>query len=325
MLRYLYLLLVLLLSICSAYSATVEVDVRLNPSETRFDYSFYFNSTDSHNTFSFEKPQDAIIVRAADSQGENIRYSIAGDYFIIRPNESTSDMQIFISFISEDISEKALSTYSYSNYVNFNFPVESLNYMITISEGFPEISQIYPRDYELTDSGAIIWNIEEIREDTLFLINFVSPGSRSWFLNPPQVYYISTGLLLLVMALVFFLFRFRNNRRQKVPVILNAPIQQPPSSKEVPTDSAEAPDRQEKESFEEIVEKYLTENEKEVVEVVRENDGISQYDILNFLPHMSKSNLSKIISKLHARKFLSRIKVGKVNKIYLGEKLENKK
>src|SRR5690606_2024562 len=74
--------------------------------------------------------------------------------------------------------------------------------------------------------------------------------------------------------------------------------------------------------YKEFIHKYLTENEQEVVSIVKEHPGIQQYDILNYLPSFTKSNLSKIISKLHAKKILNRIKVGKINKIYLGEKLE---
>ena len=75
--------------------------------------------------------------------------------------------------------------------------------------------------------------------------------------------------------------------------------------------------------YEEITSKYLTENEKEIVEIVNTNEGISQNDILNFLPNLTKSNLSKIISKLNSKRILKRIRVGKINKIYLGDKLEN--
>ena len=38
------------------------------------------------------------------------------------------------------------------------------------------------------------------------------------------------------------------------------------------------------------------------MDVIRKNEGISQYDILNFLPSLTKSNLSKIISKLNSKK-----------------------
>lgn len=79
------------------------------------------------------------------------------------------------------------------------------------------------------------------------------------------------------------------------------------------------------EEYREVMARFLTDNEKLVVSCVKENDGISQYDILNFLPKLTKSNLSKIISKLDNKKILKRIRVGKVNKIYLGSRFEIKK
>ena len=74
--------------------------------------------------------------------------------------------------------------------------------------------------------------------------------------------------------------------------------------------------------FNQVIEKHLTEKEQSIVKIVKENQGILQNEILNFLPQLTKSNLSKIISKLHSLKYISRIKVGKVNKIYLSEKLD---
>ena len=94
------------------------------------------------------------------------------------------------------------------------------------------------------------------------------------------------------------------------------------SSKKLNDESSLKLNSKSKLSFEEYINKYLTENEKNVVNVVKENNGLSQYDILNYRRELTKSNLSKIISKLHVKKVLHRIKVGKVNKIYLGEVLE---
>jgi hypothetical protein len=76
--------------------------------------------------------------------------------------------------------------------------------------------------------------------------------------------------------------------------------------------------------YREVMARFLTDNEKLVVSCIRENEGISQFDILNFLPKLTKSNLSKIISKLDNKKILKRIRVGKVNKIYLGSRFEVK-
>ena len=78
------------------------------------------------------------------------------------------------------------------------------------------------------------------------------------------------------------------------------------------------------EEYKEVMDRFLTDNEKLVVSCIRDNEGISQYDILNFLPKLTKSNLSKIISKLDNKKILKRIRVGKVNKIYLGNRFDIK-
>ena len=78
---------------------------------------------------------------------------------------------------------------------------------------------------------------------------------------------------------------------------------------------------QESDVVKEIIEKYLTENEKNIVQIIKEHEGIQQNEILNYIPSLTKSNLSKIVSKLHAKRILNRIKVGKTNNIYLGEKL----
>jgi len=77
-----------------------------------------------------------------------------------------------------------------------------------------------------------------------------------------------------------------------------------------------------KEEFSSFIEKYLTENEKIVVTIISSNQGITQNEILNHLPSMKKSNLSKIITKLDGKKILNKVRVGKITKIYFGEKLE---
>ena len=84
-------------------------------------------------------------------------------------------------------------------------------------------------------------------------------------------------------------------------------------------------DEVKEETFNEFVSKYLTDNELEVVQVVKNNEGLIQSDILSEIDGLTKSNLSKIITKLDSKKILKRIRVGKVNKIYLGDKLEKYK
>ena len=80
----------------------------------------------------------------------------------------------------------------------------------------------------------------------------------------------------------------------------------------------------EEKEFEETIEKHLTSNEKNIVKLIKGKEGITQQDILNYIPKLTKSNLSKIIAKLNARHMLSKIRVGKINKIYLGDKFKKK-
>lgn len=76
------------------------------------------------------------------------------------------------------------------------------------------------------------------------------------------------------------------------------------------------------EKIEEYIVKYLTLNEQDVIRVIQKNEGIRQQEILDILPIMTKSTLSKIITKLEGKKILERVRVGKINKLYLGEILK---
>lgn len=73
--------------------------------------------------------------------------------------------------------------------------------------------------------------------------------------------------------------------------------------------------------IEEYIQKYLTENEQDVIRIIKKHEGIIQQEILDILPIITKSTLSKIITKLEGRRILERVRVGKINKLYLGEKL----
>ena len=73
--------------------------------------------------------------------------------------------------------------------------------------------------------------------------------------------------------------------------------------------------------IEEYIQKYLTENEQDVIRIIASHEGIIQQEILDNLPIITKSTLSKIVTKLEGKRIIDRIRVGKINKLYLGEKL----
>ncbi len=66
--------------------------------------------------------------------------------------------------------------------------------------------------------------------------------------------------------------------------------------------------------------KILNERERRVVEEVIKKEGIKQSELLDKLGY-TKASLSKILSKLESRGLIKKKKIGKVNKLYLGDKI----
>ena len=312
---------IVLISLCifSVNSAEVKINAKIYSESTIFDYYINFDENESYKSFSFEKPRDAKLIYALES-GTNIGYSQSGDYFIFKP-EDMNGKNFLIRFVSVSKSEQILNEHLFSVYTNFNFPVENLTFTISLKEDLVDFSEIVPRNYEITKSGNLVWTVNDVTTDTFFLIKFTdTPTSKNTSLQFIEKYW-HIGLLLLVLF-IFIGTAIIFKKRGYIEKINVEKLKINPFKKKEKQIKQEIVNE---EKFEELTSKYLTDNEKEVVEVVKNNQGISQYDILNHLPSITKSNLSKIISKLHSRKILSRIKVGKVNKIYLGDKIEKGK
>ena len=335
--KFFVIIMILITNIAFISAVTVDVKASVFPEYTLFTYNLHFNNNDSYRSFSFEKPLDSRTDYAIDNYDNTIKYTMAGDYIIFRPEENTQNHSYEIRLLSQSISSNIIGKKAFMNYINFNFPVEKLIYVVQISEDLGEIDEIFPRDYIITQNSEIKWELSEVQSDTLFLINFDHSGP---YFSESQLIYIIGWVILIALFSILFLsyFIFMKKKKEiskKVDLKPETEIS-PYSSQEKTLSNLKTPppiEPKEKESspskvpsdetFDAYITKYLTDNEREVVNVVKGNEGISQYDILNFLPSMTKSNLSKIISKLNSKRVLNRIKVGKVNKIYLGEKLDS--
>lgn len=315
---------------------SVNVDIITNVGEvvSTVEYNFYFEEDESYSSFSFEKPRDARIVSISSSSSENIPYSVAGDFFIFRP-ENTKNTNLTIKFESNLLSTEIFNKGSFSFYVNFNIPIVNLTHSLFFEEqNLKSILDVFPREYLIREE-KLIWSINDVSSDLLFLVNL---NIEQNFQESNDFSYYFLVLLLLIPILLFlvlFYFIRKNNNetqkeeeekphKEKIKTKEKQEVQIEPdlnimisSQEEQVIDSKE--DIEVK--FNEFIGKYLTKNEMEVVKIIKTYEGISQFDILNHLPLITKSNLSKIISKLDSKKILKRIKVGKVNKIYLGEKL----
>jgi uncharacterized membrane protein len=66
--------------------------------------------------------------------------------------------------------------------------------------------------------------------------------------------------------------------------------------------------------------KILNERERKVLEAIIKKEGLRQYELRADLGY-TKASLSKILTKLESRGLIRKKKVGKINKLYIGEKL----
>jgi hypothetical protein len=367
MIKQLVIFLFLFFMLGTVFSANVEVSVDIYSDYTIFNYEFIFDENESYRSFSFEKPKDAAVDLVSSlNSGDLVKYSIAGDYFIINP-KSIKNETFKIQFKSVSSSNNIYDKNSFELYSNFNFVVDKLIFNIDMVENVGVIETFFPRDNRVLDDGSFEWILTNVDREELFRLEFSKVHSKEELKNDrfwtDNLLIIVSGIVLfsaLVVLVLMFLFssKFRlfnikisfNNKNKpveskvipkalKVPSVsvesLEAESDTHNNNDKISTDDIEfltgvnkdlaVDSKFNEEEYKEVMDRFLTENEKLVVSCVRENEGISQYDILNFLPKLTKSNLSKIISKLDNKYILKRIRVGKVNKIYLGNRFEIKK
>lgn len=330
--RFILGFLTLFFLINSLFAAEVEIDTQAYIDTTVFTYIFQFNDSEKQSSFSFERPAGSRVVSVIDfDTKEPIDYSFAGDFMILKPDLEPGGENIVVTLRSEDISTEIREKGTFSIYVNFNFDVSKINHEFILEDDLGSFSEIFPRDFTIEKNKKITWEINEVGTDTLFLVNFdnfIGQNSTNDTSNTDFfiVLILAFPILLFVLLLIFIKFFFNNNKKKEKEIEKNK--EKTKEEKKVEIKQQKQKEREEKivlkddNNFDSYIEKYLTENEKEVVKVIRDNEGIQQYDILNHLPTLTKSNLSKIISKLNSKKVLQRIRVGKINKIYLGHKLK---
>ena len=376
MLKQLLVVLILFFTFGNVFSANVDVDVDIYSDYSIFNYKFSFDETESYRSFSFEKPKDASVDSiSSKNSDESVKYSVAGDYFIVNPKSVKNDT-FTIQFTSTKSSKNIYDKNSFELYSNFNFLVDELKFNIDLIENVGDIETFFPRDYRLLDDGSFQWTLNNIDREELFRLEFSSVNTKedmknSLFWTDNLIIIVSGVSLLsaLVILVLMFLFssKFRlfnikislnNKKNKKENTENNLESKSVIKDKKIPVVSVESTEevadnnsfdnendkissediefltevghsdkiesKINEEEYREVMARFLTDNEKLVVSCIRENEGISQYDILNFLPKLTKSNLSKIISKLDNKKILKRIRVGKVNKIYLGSRFEVK-
>lgn len=338
-----FLFLVLFSSFYIVNSANVEINVSVDVNDTYFDYTFNFLDTESFDKFSFEKPKNSIMISAKDDKMKDIFYSSAGDFFIFNP-ESTSNHSFHIIFKTDSVSDVIAKNKVFKVYENFNIPVDNLQFYLNFDGNFGHIVDVFPRNYYSINDKSYYWNISSVGKDNLFLINFKGFVPVEDNFKTPVSYfenYFNIILFVIILIVIIVVYFFRKLLSDLISLNLELIKKQNNSSnnsgnmvKNVNSNSFKEDNikeniednnnnnlNEENLDFDSFIKKYLTENEIDVVLVVKDEQGITQNNILDYIDGMKKSNLSKIITKLHGKKILNRVKVGKVNKIYFGEKL----
>ncbi len=346
--KILFFIFVLINITIFSYGTNVKIITEVNSNITYFDYYINFSNNESLNSFSLEKPKDSIIISAeSNHNNESIFYSIAGDFYIFKSNNYKDENQYHIKFKTNELSSNIKNSNTFKTYVNFNFPVQELEYKLFINLTTGDIIEVFPRDYSIMDNSIIYWKINDLKKDTLFLVSFDKVSTTKNHNNKDTIisqaieknlyYFIGSLLLIILFTLIYFyrkllknLIRFnlefnKKNNKDENKLNLNSNTYENLNKKEITEKNNSNNIESNKENFEEFISKYLTDKESEIVLTVKNNQGISQNDILNIIEGIKKSNLSKIITKLDGKKILKRIRVGKINKIYLGEKLKELK
>jgi hypothetical protein len=334
-----FFVLILLLQIIilpGIFAADVNIDSNTSLNTSIFFYNIYFNNDDNINSFSFEVPKDAILISAVSENNSPLFYSKAGDFFIFKPDGDEKTFKIIFS--SKSVSENILKTNSYSVYVNFNIPINNLKFTLNLLDNISKINDVFPRNYLIdSENKKIEWNLKNFTDYSLFLVKFDeinnltenNENNKSMFGILITILILSLIIIIIKLLIKYKKLELNFIKNKNIPKenekleenVLNLNL----SLKEEDKNNIEDNKIDFEKYLNEYAEKYLTENEKEVLFVIKNNEGILQNEILNYLPKLNKSTLSKIISKLETKKVLNKIKVGKVNKIFLGEKFKNLK
>jgi uncharacterized membrane protein len=318
--KFFYIIFAILISINFSYSSQIDVNTYVYEDYTIFNYVIKLDDNFSQTKFNLKKPTDGKISYLVDKNGP-VEYRVSGDKLIFEPKDIDENV-FLVKITSEETSKEIFYTDSFRTYMGFNTKINTLNYNLIFKENFGELIDVFPENYTLENEEKYSWTLKDLTKESLFVVNFNKLEEE----KDNTLLYIALGLsifliiFIVLFTIIYIRYRKEEKRKDRQKVRVKEEKKKEGDIKEVETQSDEIVEPED--TLEDFIEKHLTENEKEVVLLIRDHEGISQYDILNHLPKLTKSNLSKIISKLHSRKILKRIKVGKVNKIHLGEKFE---
>ena len=298
--RKLIALIILILLPLSAFSLKANIHIEVNEDKTYFRYNL---SQVKGDELSIEKPKDSVLLSYKDQNNSKLSHSIHENFFTFH-TKGSNNTNYLISFTSKSSSEHVLMKSLFSTYVNFKQPVDTLNVVMEFGRGLSKPHLIFPRDHGKADKRKVTWNLTDIESEQLFVVE-----------SEPSPQFLSTeNIFFIILSIPVFFFVILTIYAGSKPIhSTNKKHQKSPQSTK----------EKQKNPLNIFADKFLTDNEKKVVEAVLKKEGIQQIEILDSVRELSNSSLSKIIAKLHSKDILQRVRVGKINKIYLGGKVKN--
>ncbi len=303
-----------------------RISIDIEDKNTYVDYSFKLEP--ETNQFNLEVPKGSRIIYLRDDFGD-IEYELEND--TIRMN--------FIANIdeSDDIND---INYNKDNEENKNNEERLVllklktNNLVAKKEGFYEIVFEAKIDAKITinlPDKVIINSIEtnpktEIKTyDEFSYAEFDAENGDILIARyrTHMDFYSSYLIYVILIFIILIAFYFLINKKRKSKVKQNVEMENKKASYDssiIDSNNVTTSDKINKEQILKSL-NILNEKEKKIIEYVLNNEGCLQSDLQKETGY-SKSNLTKIIHKLEFRALLKKKNIGKINRLYLGEKVK---
>ncbi len=297
-----YLVFVLLLIQFSYAQNDLRISIDIEELNSYIDY--FFKLEHGINNFNLEVPKNSQIIYLRDDYGD-INYKNENDTLIMDLIESEKERLILMKLKTKtSVSKK-------DNYYELIF--ESKNYgKVTINlpdNVIPNSIQTNPKT-EIKVYDKFSYVDFDVRQGDILIIRYKVLNSNYWI-------YVVVILIILIVAY----FLIKRNKKRKVKK--NEEIKSIKENNDESYHSNIVLSENKTINKDQILKSLnlLNEKEKNVVEYVLNHEGCLQSDLQKEVGY-TKSNLTKIIKKLEFRALIKKKNIGKINRLYLGEKVK---
>jgi uncharacterized membrane protein len=284
----------------SAQEVSYNIEITLSPDSAHEVVKISLNNTGdvSLADFSYEIPQDSSKIRVYDGEGDLFPEIFNGTRIIVnsrfrRSVDPGEQEQITIEFESKELISKTQSEYLFSALFT---PPPDLTKSFVLKVGLPKGMGL-PHPLYSTSQTDIAPLPDRTFSDgtrTIFEWDVKQSGEFALFIRylgfeKSQSKTLRYGLIILAGILLIYLFVLFRKKRAS-------------------SDDTE----------------FMREDEKIIIDLIRENEGIIQRRLGDFTG-FSKAKVSKIVSELEKRSILMVEKIGRRKKLFLTDEFKKNK